>query len=387
MSNGTVIDNLESKTNRKVAKKTKAGDSLYEKKPSIFNKMSNIWRNLGHSCGIITDDIAIDLGTANTLVYAKRRGIILNEPSVVAIDSKGQCIFGTEAKLMMGKSHDGIKVMRPLKDGVITNAEDAKYMIHGCYKLMNESNKLIGPLMIICVPAGSTPVERKAIQEAAESSGAREVYLIHEPMAAAIGAGLPVNEPRGSMIVDIGGGTTEVAIISLGGVVYSCSIRVGGDSLDEAIVSYIRRKYNLLIGEITAEKIKKEIGAACIIDDEEENKSMTIRGRDLVHGIPKEIIITRKQIAESLLEPVAQIVSGILKALEASPPELASDISDAGIYLSGGSSMLKYLDLVIKNATKLPVQLANNPLFCVINGMGHVLENLHKYTHVLFKQE
>ena len=379
----STTDILEAKSSSIGIHQSKKND----KNTSFKKKMSNAWRNLGHSLGVVTDDYAIDLGTANTLVYAKRKGIILNEPSVVAIDAKGRCIFGTEAKLMMGKAHDGIKVMRPLKDGVITNAEDAKYMIHGCYKLMNETNKLIGPLMIICVPAGSTPVERKAIQEAAESSGAREVFLIKEPMAAAIGAGLPVNDPVGSMIVDIGGGTSEVAIISLGGVVYSCSIRVGGDSFDDAIISYIRRKYNLLIGEITAEKIKKEIGAACVIEDDEENQSMTISGRDLVHGIPKEIMITRKQIAESLLEPVSQIVSGILRALEASPPELASDISSSGIWLSGGSSMLKYLDFVIKNATKLPVRLAANPLFCVINGMGHVLENLNKYTHVLFRQE
>jgi rod shape-determining protein MreB len=317
----------------------------------------------------------------------------LNEPSVVAIDENNKCIFGGEAKLMMGKAHSGIKVMRPLKDGVITNAEDAKHMIHGCYKLMEDmglmsrNRLLIGPLVIVCVPAGSTPVERKAIQEAAETSGAREVFLIEEPMAAAIGANLPVNEPKGSIIVDIGGGTTEIAIISLGGVVYSRSIRIGGDAMDEAIVSYIRRKYNLLIGEITAEKIKKEIGAACVIMDEEENQSMVIKGRDLVFGIPKEIIVTRKQIAESLLEPVAHIVSGILKALEASPPELSSDIADSGIILSGGCSMLKYLDFVIKNATKLPTRLAEDPLFCVVKGMGQVLEDFKRYKHVLFRQE
>lgn len=367
----------------------------------VSELISSGLKRMSSALGIMTKDIAIDLGTANTLVYAKNKGIILNQPSVVAIMENNQpnnshypkYIFGEEAKLMMGKVHPGIKVIRPLKDGVITNAEDAKYMIHGCYKLMEEmgflsrNRLLIGPLVIVCVPAGSTPVERKAIQEAAETSGAREVFLIEEPMAAAIGAGLPVNEPKGSMIVDIGGGTSEIAIISLGGVVYSRSIRVGGDSMDEAIISYIRRKHNLLIGEITAEKIKKEIGAACIIGNEEENQSMVIKGRDLVFGIPKEIIVTRKQIAESLLEPVANIVSGILKALEASPPELASDISDSGIILSGGCAMLKYLDFVIKNATKLPVKLANDPLFCVVRGIGHVLDNFKKFKHVLFKQE
>lgn len=359
----------------------------------ISEFISNGLQKFGNAIRIITRDIAIDLGTANTLVYARNKGVILNEPSVVAIDERGKCIFGTEAKLMMGKAHSGIKVMRPLKDGVITNAEDAKHMIHGCYKLMEDmglmsrSRLLIGPMMIICVPAGSTPVERKAIQEAAESSGAREVFLIQEPMAAAIGAGLPVNEPRGSMIVDIGGGTTEIAIISLGGVVYSRSLRIGGDTMDESIVSYIRRKYNLLIGEITAEKIKKEIGAACVIGNEDENRSMIIKGRDLVYGIPKEMIINQKQIAESLCDPVSQIISGILKALEASPPELSSDISDSGIILSGGCSMLKYLDYVIKSATKLPTRLAEDPLFCVVKGMGHVLENLNKFKHVLFRQE
>ena len=347
-----------------------------------------------NSIGIITRDIAIDLGTANTVVYIKNKGISLNEPSVVAIDKiNNKCIFGTEAKLMTGKTHSGVEVKRPLKDGVITNSEDAKHMIHGCYKLMEDmglmsrNRLLIGPLIIICVPAGSTPVERKAIQEAAESSGAREVFLIEEPMAAAIGAGMPVNLAKGSMIVDIGGGTAEVAIVSLGGVVYSRSIRVGGDTMDDAIVSYIRRKYNLLIGEITAEKIKKEIGAACIISSEEENQSMIVKGRDLVYGIPKEIMINQRQIAESLIEPVSHIVSGVLKALESSPPELASDIADTGITLSGGCAMLKYLDYVIKNATKLPVRIAQDPLFCVIRGMGEVLENYSKFKHVLFRQD
>ena len=349
----------------------------------VSNLLNKSFHKIGNSLGIITRDIAIDLGTANTLVYEKGKGLVLNEPSVVAIDENGRCIFGTEAKLMMGKAHSGIRVTRPLKDGVITNPEDAKHMINGCYRLMNEKTGLIGPLMLICTPSGATPVENKA----AESSGARDAYLVSEPMAAAIGAGLCVNEPRGSMIVDIGGGTTEIAIISLGGIVYSCSIRVGGDAMDEAIISYIRRKYNLLIGEITAEKIKKEIGAACVVGGEEDNQSMIVKGRDLVYGIPKEIIITQKQIAESLFEPVSQIVAGVLKALEASPPELASDISDSGVWLSGGCAMLKYLDYVIKNATKLLVRVADDPLFCVINGMGVILENLNKYKHVLFRQD
>lgn len=354
---------------------------------------SDVWkyakrgaRKAGNFFGVITPDMAIDLGTANTLVYLKGLGVVLNEPSYLAFGG-GNFWFGAAAKLMNGKEHAGLKVSRPLKDGVITNAEDAKHMIHGCYKLMKVSSRLIGPLILVCVPAGSTPVERKAIQEAAESAGAREVYLVKEPMAAAIGAGLAVNEPRGSMIVDIGGGTTEIAIVSLGGIVYSCSIRVGGDTMDEAIISYIRRKYNLLIGETTSEKIKKEIGAACVLNNEEENHGMIIKGRDLVYGIPKEIMVTQKQIAESLFEPVSQIVTAVLKALEASPPELASDISDSGIWLSGGCSMLRYLDFVLKNATKLVVRVAKDPLFCVINGMGTVLENLNKYRHVLFKQE
>ena len=251
---------------------------------------------------------------------------------------------------------------------------------------MHNRRSLTGPMIIICVPSGSTPVERRAIQEAAESAGARDVYLIEEPMAAAIGAGLPVTSATGSMIVDIGGGTTEVAVLSLGGIVYSRSVRVGGDKMDEAIISYIRRHYNLLIGEATAEKIKKQIGAA-YVDDSVEPRKMEIKGRDLIHGIPKEMVLNEKQIADSLVEPVSQIVEAVKVALECTPPELSSDIVDTGIVMTGGGALLRNLDHVLKETTKLPVIIAEQPLSCVALGTGRVLEEFNALKHVLFKQD
>ncbi len=342
--------------------------------------------------GLASSDMAIDLGTANTLVYVKGRGIVLNEPSVVAMkDSGGVMVpfaFGNEAKMMLGRTPAKIDAKRPLKDGVIADFQSAEEMIkHFIHRVHNRSTIFRPrPLIIICVPSGSTPVERRAIQEAAENAGAREVFLIEEPMAAAIGAGLPVTEPTGSMIVDIGGGTTEVAVLSLGGIVYARSVRVGGDKMDEAIISYIRRYGNLLIGETTAEKIKKEIGAACA-PQSGDGRLIEIKGRDLMNGVPKEIVLSEYQIAESLVEPVGQIIEAVKVALECTPPELSSDIVDKGIVLTGGGAMLSNLDLVLSNATSLPVFVAQEPLNCVALGCGKVLENPDQLKHVLFKQE
>jgi len=345
---------------------------------------------LPKSFSISSKDISIDLGTANTVVYAKGQGIVLNEPSVVAlVEENGRKVpyaFGKEAKMMLGRTPAKIDAIRPMKDGVIADFKVAGEMIKYFIKEVNKAKSWFGPLIIICVPSGSTPVERRAIQEAAESSGAREVYLIEEPMAAAIGAGLPVTEPTGSIIVDIGGGTAEIGIISLGGIVFSKSIRCAGDRFDEAIISYIRRKHNLLIGETTAERIKMTVGVACPPERGKDGESMQVRGRDLSNGIPKEIILTEKQIAESLAEPVANIVNAIKSALECSPPELSSDIVERGIVLSGGSSQLKNLDTVIRKATDLPVAVAEDSLLCVVRGTGIVLEDLKKFRGVLFRQ-
>jgi len=343
--------------------------------------------------GAFSADMAIDLGTANTLVYVKGKDIVLNEPSVVALikDNNGNggfraYAFGQEAKMMLGRTPTDIEAKRPLKDGVIADFKGAEEMIKHFIRTVHKRRSFTGPLIIVCVPSGSTPVERRAIQEAAESAGAREVFLIEEPMAAAIGAGLPVTEPTGSMIVDIGGGTTEVGVLSLGGIVYSRSVRVGGDKMDEAIISYVRRHHNLLIGESTAEKIKKEIGSACPPEDK-KGRTMVIKGRDLIHGIPKEIVLTEYQVAESLIEPVSQIIEAVKIALECTPPELSSDIVDKGIVLSGGGALLSKLDVVIREATKLPVFIAEDPLTCVVRGTGKVLEEYMKLRHILFKQD
>ncbi len=340
--------------------------------------------------GFFSSDMAIDLGTANTLVYVKGKGIVLNEPSVVALIKENGTYkpyaFGHEAKMMLGRTPAEIEAKRPLKDGVIADFKSAEEMIKHFIRTVHDRRTFTGPLIIVCVPSGSTPVERRAIQEAAESAGAREVFLIEEPMAAAIGADLPVTEPTGSMIVDIGGGTTEVAVLSLGGIVYSRSVRVGGDKMDEAIISYIRRHHNLLIGESTAEKIKKQIGTA-YIPANEEGRMMEIKGRDLIHGIPKEMILSEHQIAESLIEPVSQIVEAVKTALERTPPELSSDIADKGIVMTGGGSLLKNLDHVLRDATKLPVFVAEQALSCVALGTGRVLEDFARLKHVLFKQD
>ena len=329
--------------------------------------------------GLLSADMAIDLGTANTLVYVKGRGIVLNEPSVVAITTrKGKKMVqavGEEAKMMLGRTPGNIEAIRPLRDGVIADFEVAEEMIKHFIRKVHNRRSFASPQIVVCVPSGSTAVERRAIQESAESAGARRVYLVEEPMAAAIGAGLPVTEPTGSMVVDIGGGTTEVAVLSLGGIVYSRSVRVGGDKMDEAIIGYIRRTHNLLVGEATAERVKTEIGSACAPENG-EGMEMTIKGRDLMNGVPKEIFVSQRQIAESMAEPVGAIVEAVKVALEHTAPELAADIVDKGIVLTGGGALLGNLDFVLRHSTGLPVSIAEGPLSCVALGTGRVLEDM-----------
>ena len=336
--------------------------------------------------GFLSADMAIDLGTANTLVYVKGRGIVLNEPSVVAIaEVKGKkrvLAVGEDAKRMLGRTPGNIRAVRPLRDGVIADFEVAEEMIKYFIRKVHNRRSFASPMVIVCVPSGSTAVERRAIQESAESAGARRVLLIEEPMAAAIGAGLPVTEPTGSMVVDIGGGTTEVAVLSLGGIVYARSVRVGGDKMDEAIIAYIRRNHNLLVGEGSASRIKEEIGSACP-PDEGEGRTMEIKGRDLMNGVPKELIISERQIAESLAEPVGAIIEAVKVALEHTEPELAADIVDKGIVLTGGGGLLSNLDFVLRHATGLPVSLADDPLSCVVLGTGRALEEMKRLKDVL----
>lgn len=335
---------------------------------------------------MMSADMAIDLGTANTLVYVRDRGIVLNEPSVVAIEMiagrKTIKAVGNEAKQMLGRTPGHIHAIRPLRDGVIADFEVSEAMIKHFIRKVHNRRSFVSPKMIICVPSGSTPVEQRAIIDSAESAGASEVYLIEEPMAAAIGAGLPVAEPQGSMVVDIGGGTTEVAVISLSGIVYAKSIRVGGDKMDEAIIAYIRRVHNLLIGETTAERIKKEIGSAAP-PSSGNGRFMEIKGRDLINGVPKEVVITERQIAEALVEPVGQIIEAVKITLENTPPELGSDIAERGIVMTGGGSLLSNLDFVLRHATGLAVTIADDPLSCVALGTGHALEEIKTLRGVL----
>ncbi len=332
-----------------------------------------------------SNDLAIDLGTANTLVYVPNRGIVLNEPSVVAVKSNTNNVLaaGKKAKEMLGKTPESIVACRPMRDGVIANFELTESMLRYFIREVHDNRRtLVRPRMIIGVPSGITQVERRAVEESAKQAGAREVYTIMEPMAAAIGAGLPVHEPSGSMIVDIGGGTTEVAVISLKDVVFCRSIRVGGDAMDRAIVAYVKRKYNLLIGERTAEMIKIEIGTVMpnLIDE-----AVEVKGRDLVTGVPKTITLTSAEVHESLLETISSIVGIVREALENTPPELSSDLVDSGIMLAGGSSMLRGLDKLLGHETGLPVRVAENPLFCVVNGAGKVLEELDFFRDTLIK--
>lgn len=324
--------------------------------------------------------MAIDLGTANTVVYLRDRGIVLNEPSVVAIETLDGVqrvrAVGAEAKLMMGKTPDTLRTIRPMRDGVIADIDVAEQMIkHFIDKAHGGKSRLPRhPEVAICIPSGATPVERRAIRQAAENAGARKVHLIEEPMAAAIGAGLPVTEPIGAMVVDIGGGTTEVAVLSLRGLAYSTSARVGGDRMDDAIASYIRRKHNLMIGESTAERVKIEIGMAGI-DRASDTRIMRVKGRDLVAGVPKEVEVSQAEIAGSLEDLVSQVVETVLGALERTEPELAADLYDQGIVMTGGGSLLTGIDEVLAQATGLPVIVAENALICVAMGAGKALED------------
>lgn len=338
--------------------------------------------------GLFSNDLAIDLGTANTLVFVKGRGIVLNEPSVVAVqkDARGfnrVLAVGQEAKEMLGRTPGNIQAIRPMKDGVIANFEVTEAMLRYFIRKANNRRALIPPRIIICIPFGITEVEKRAVKESAQSAGAREVYLINEPMAAAIGAGLPVTEPQGSLIVDIGGGTTEVAVISLGGIVFSKSIRVAGDKMDEAIINFVRRKYNLLIGERTAEQIKMQVGCAYPLD---ELKEMDVKGRDLIAGIPKTITINSEDVRDALQEPINAIVEAVKVTLERTPPELAADIMDKGIVLSGGGGQLTNLEVVLREETGLPVVVAKDPLYCVCMGSGKALESLDLFKRVIQMQ-
>ena len=330
--------------------------------------------------GWLSKDLAIDLGTANTLVYLRGKGIVTNEPSVVAVhrDPRGVkrvIAVGEEAKKMLGKTPGSIVAIRPLKDGVIADFEITEAMLKYFIQKIHNKKSYARPRIVISIPSGITPVEKRAVKESAESAGAREVYLIEEPMAAAIGVGLPITEPSGNMIVDIGGGTTEVAVISLAGIVYCNSVRIAGDKIDEAIIQYIKRKYNLLIGERTGEMIKIEIGSAYPFPNEQE-MTMEIKGRDLVGGIPKTLEISSKDIREAIAEPVNAIVDSVRIALERTPPELAADIVDKGIVLSGGGALLRNLDLLIREVTRLPVIVAENPTTAVVEGAGRVLDEV-----------
>ena len=329
--------------------------------------------------GWFSSDLAIDLGTANTLVYARGRGIVVSEPSVVAVvrDARGPDkvkAVGQEAKEMLGRTPANIVAIRPMKDGVIADFEVAEAMLrHFIERVHNRSSSLVRPRIVIAVPSGITSVEQRAVREAALSAGAREVYLIEEPMAAAIGAGLPVTEPSGNMIVDIGGGTTEVAVISLSGIVYSNSVRVGGDKMDEAIINHVKRRYNLLIGERTAEAIKIGIGTACPTP---EILSMEVKGRDLVAGVPKTLEIKSDEVLEALQEPINAVVEAVKIALERTPPELAADIVDKGIVMVGGGALLRNLDVLLREQTGLPVMLAEDPLTAVVLGTGRCLDEI-----------
>ncbi len=337
--------------------------------------------------GLFSNDLAIDLGTANTLIYQRGLGIVCNEPSVVAVTDEGSgkrkvVAVGIEAKNMLGRTPGNIRAIRPMKDGVIADFEITEAMLRHFIRKAHQRRALVRPRIIICVPHGITEVEKRAVRESAESAGAREVHLIEEPMAAAIGAGMPVTEACGSMIVDIGGGTTEVAIISLKGVVYSRSVRVGGDAMDEAIQNFVKRRYNMLVGERTAEQIKIGVGSALLTDD---NLSMEIRGRDLVQGVPRAVVISQEEIRDALIEPINQILETIRIALEKTPPELASDIVDRGITMTGGGSLLRGLDALIAQETGLRVVLVDDPLSAVVLGSGAVLDQLDLLKDVMLQ--
>ncbi len=333
---------------------------------------------------LLSNDIGIDLGTANTLVYVRHQGIVLNEPSVVAVEKSTDKVLaiGAAAKEMMGRTPGGIAAIRPLKDGVIADFEISEKLIADFIRRVVKHRYLMKPRVIISVPSGITEVEKRAVRDSAENAGAREVFLLAEPMAAAIGVGLPVEQPSGSMIIDIGGGTTEIAVIALNGIVNDTSIRVAGDEFNEAIIMYLKKNYNLLIGELTAEEVKINIGSAHPLDKE---LSMDIRGRDLVAGVPKNLTLSSVQVREAISETIDIIVEAVRQALERTPPELASDILERGIILTGGGALLRGLDRRLRQETNLPVNVAEDPLTCVVRGTGKVLEDFTKYTKVLEK--
>ena len=324
---------------------------------------------------LFTKDLGIDLGTANTLVFVKGKGIVMREPSVVAIQAHTKQVLavGEEAKRMIGRTPGHIIAVRPLKDGVIADFDVTQTMLKFFIKKANARHSFVQPRVVVCIPSGVTEVEKRAVEEASEHAGARDAYLIEEPMAAAIGAGLPVQEPTGSMVVDIGGGTTEVAIISLGGIVTSRSIRIGGDELDQSIVHYIKKEYNLMIGERTAENVKIKIGSA---DVKSKEQKLQVRGRDLISGLPKTIEVTSSEINSAMEEPISNIIDAIKYTLEKTPPELASDIMELGIMLTGGGALLDGIDRVVKRETGMPVNIAENPLDCVALGTGKALESI-----------
>jgi rod shape-determining protein MreB len=329
-----------------------------------------------------SNDVAIDLGTANTLVHVKNQGIVLNEPSVVAVDNQTHKVVavGSDAKSMLGKTPEHITAVRPLKDGVIADFQITEIMLREFIRKAQQKRRLVKPRIVICVPSGITEVEKRAVRDSAEHAGARDVFLVAEPIAAAIGVGLPVNRPSGNMIIDIGGGTTEIAVIALDGIVCDTSIRVGGDEMDEAIVQHIKKTYNLLIGELTAENIKKTIGSAAPLPEELE---MEIKGRDLVAGIPKVLRISSVEVREALREPIQQIVEALKLALERCPPELAADIVDRGIVMTGGGSLLRELETLLKEETNLPINTVDDPLSCVVLGTGKILDDFEYYAKVL----
>jgi rod shape-determining protein MreB len=339
----------------------------------------DLWNRFNN---LFTNDIAIDLGTANTLVYIKGKGIVLNEPSVVAVDRRSKKVHavGRAAKAMLGKTPEGIEAIRPLKDGVIADFDVTEHMLREFITMAQKRRHFIAPRIIICVPSGITEVEKRAVRDSAKHAGAREVYLVAEPIAAAIGVGLPVDQPSGNMIIDIGGGTSEIAVIALNGIVCDTSIRVGGDEMDEAIVAYLKKNYNLLIGDQTAEQIKKEIGSAYKLDNEIE---MEVKGRDLVAGIPKTLRISSEEIRHALQEPIAQIVDALKEALEQTPPELAADIVDRGIVMTGGGALLKGLGNLLREATNLPINTVEDPLYCVVLGTGKILDDVVAYEEVI----
>jgi rod shape-determining protein MreB len=337
--------------------------------------------------GLFGRDVAIDLGTANTLVFVKGQGIVLSEPSVVAIDNKTDKVLavGSAAKRMLGRTPGHIVAMRPLKDGVIADFEVTEKMLSYFIRKAQPQSKILrslsGPRVVVCVPSGVTGVELRAVKEATESAGARQAYTIEEPLAAAIGAGLPVNEAQGSMVVDVGGGTSEVAVISLGGIVTKSSIRIAGDDVDDAITTYIQKEYKLAIGSQTAEQLKMELGSAFLLDDGEE--SAEIRGRDLVTGLPKTIVITSEEIREAISVPVDAIVAAVRDTLDRTPPELASDIMDRGMILAGGGALLRLFDERLRRETQVPVHVADDPLMCVAIGSGRCLEEIEYYRSAL----